>query len=115
GKQAAQFSHRPRVRSIAGQADRRRSKLTGGRATISKGPEQGSGDDLRLWRKGGFIHCPKRQKPLEYRPFSRVSDANRFAMEELPPERLGGICMETDGLRVDSGGIRKLYESEAYP
>jgi hypothetical protein len=36
-------------------------------------------------------------------------------MEELSPERLGGICVEADELRFDSDGIRKLYESEAYP
>jgi len=36
-------------------------------------------------------------------------------MEELSPERLGGTCMETDEFRLDGDGIRKLYESEAYP
>ena len=56
-----------------------------------------------------------RRKPLEYKPFKYASEAIRYAMEELPRERLGGICMETDELRFDSGGIRKLYESEAYP
>jgi hypothetical protein len=36
-------------------------------------------------------------------------------MEELSPERLGGTCIETDEFRLDGDGIRKLYESEAYP
>jgi len=36
-------------------------------------------------------------------------------MEELSSERRGGIQMETDELRFDGAGIRKLYESEAYP
>jgi hypothetical protein len=33
----------------------------------------------------------------------------------VSPERSRGICMETDELRFDNAGIRKLYESEAYP
>ena len=56
-----------------------------------------------------------RRRPLEYRSFPRASDAIRYVMEELSPERLGGICMEADEVRFDSDGIRKLYESEAYP
>jgi hypothetical protein len=56
-----------------------------------------------------------RRKPLEYKFFPYAKDAIRFAMEELSPERLGGTCMETDEFRLDGDGIRKLYESEAYP
>ena len=56
-----------------------------------------------------------RRKPLEYRFFPYARDAIRFAMEELSPERLGAICIETDDLRLDGDGIRKLYESDAYP
>jgi Arc/MetJ-type ribon-helix-helix transcriptional regulator len=56
-----------------------------------------------------------RRKPLEYRPFEYASEAIRYAMEELPSERLGGICMETEEQRFNGEGIRKLYESEAYP
>jgi hypothetical protein len=56
-----------------------------------------------------------RRKPLEYRSFPCASEAIRYVMEELSPERLGGICMEADEKRFDRDGIRKLYESEAYP
>jgi len=56
-----------------------------------------------------------RRKPLEYKSFPYARDAIRFAMEELSPERLGAICIETDDLRLDGDGIRKLYESDAYP
>src|ERR671921_166280 len=56
-----------------------------------------------------------RRKPLEYRPFRAASDAIRYVMEELAPERLGGICMEVEERRFDRDGIRKLYESSEYP
>ena len=56
-----------------------------------------------------------RRKLLEYKSFPYARDAIRFAMEELSPERLGAICIETDDLRLDGDGIRKLYESDAYP
>src|SRR5882672_1742761 len=56
-----------------------------------------------------------RRKPLEYRSFPSASEAIRYAMEDLPPGRLGGICMEADEKRYDGEGIRNLYESDAYP
>jgi hypothetical protein len=56
-----------------------------------------------------------RRKPLEYKFFPYARDAIRFAMEELSPEWLGAVCIETDDLRLDGDGIRKLYESDAYP
>jgi hypothetical protein len=56
-----------------------------------------------------------RRKPLEYRPFPMARDAIRYVMEELAPERLGGICMEVEEKRFDHDGIRELYESAAYP
>jgi hypothetical protein len=56
-----------------------------------------------------------RQKPLEYKSFQFARDAIRYAMEQLSPERLGGICMEIDERRYGSDEIRTLYESEAYP
>jgi hypothetical protein len=56
-----------------------------------------------------------RRKPLEYRSFECASDAIRFVMEELPPERRGGVSMEIDDNRFDAEGIRGLYQSEAYP
>jgi len=56
-----------------------------------------------------------RRKPLQYRSFEFASDAIRYLMEELPPERLGGVCLEIDELRFDADGIRNLYQSAAYP
>ena len=56
-----------------------------------------------------------RRQPLGYRRFSAASEAIRFAMEELPPELLLGAYLEVDEVRFDGDGIRRLYESEAYP
>ena len=55
------------------------------------------------------------KKALRYIPFVLASDAIRFAMEELTSARRGGICLEVIDERFDSTGIRRLYESEAYP
>jgi hypothetical protein len=66
--------------------------------------------DLFLSRSGF-----SRRKPLEYRQFPLARDAIRYVMEELDPERLGGVCMEVEEKRFDRDGIRGLYESAAYP
>jgi hypothetical protein len=50
-----------------------------------------------------------------YRRFSTAAEAIRFAIEELPSERLSGACLEVDEARFDGGGIRKLYDSVDYP
>jgi len=55
------------------------------------------------------------KKALRYIPFILASDAIRYAMEELASARRGGICLEVNDERFDSTGIRRLYESEAYP
>jgi hypothetical protein len=56
-----------------------------------------------------------RRQPLGYRRFDRAADAIRFAIEELPPERLLGAYLEVDEERFDGDGIRRLYESVDYP
>jgi hypothetical protein len=56
-----------------------------------------------------------RRQPLGYRRFARVADALRFAMEDLPPEALLGSYLEIEEQRFDSHGMRRLYESAAYP
>jgi hypothetical protein len=55
------------------------------------------------------------RRPLGYRRFVRAADAIRFAIEEMAPQLLAGACLEVDEVRFDGAGIRRLYESEAYP
>jgi hypothetical protein len=50
-----------------------------------------------------------------YRRFDRAADAIRFAMEDLPPKLLQGICLEVHEMRLDSTDIRRLYASAAFP
>ena len=56
-----------------------------------------------------------RRQPLEYRRFVRAADAVRFAIEEMPPQMLQSVSLEVDEVRFDGEGIRRLYESAAYP
>lgn len=55
------------------------------------------------------------RRPLGYRRFARAADAIRFAIEEMPPQLLVSACLEVDETRFDGAGIRRLYESDAYP
>jgi hypothetical protein len=55
------------------------------------------------------------RRPLGYRRFARAADAIRFAIEEMPPQLLVNACLEVDEVRFDGAGIRRLYESDAYP
>jgi len=50
-----------------------------------------------------------------YRRFDRAADAIRFAIEDLPPKLLRGICLEVEEMRFDSTDIRRLYASAAFP
>ena len=50
-----------------------------------------------------------------YRRFARAADAIRFAIEELPTERLNGAFLEVNEERFDGPGIRRLYERSDYP
>lgn len=54
-------------------------------------------------------------RPMGYRRFARAADAIRFAIEDLPPELLLSAYLEVKAARFDCDGIRRLYESAAYP
>ena len=56
-----------------------------------------------------------RRQSYGYMRFDRAADAIRFAMERLPPKLLVGACLEVDEVRIDSHGIRRLYDSVDYP
>ncbi len=56
-----------------------------------------------------------RREPVGYGRFARAADAIRFAIEELPAELLPNACLEVDEEIFDHDGIRRLYESDAYP
>ena len=56
-----------------------------------------------------------RRQPLGYRRFARAADAIRFAIEEMAPQLLRSACLQVDEDRFDNQGIRRLYESAAYP
>jgi hypothetical protein len=56
-----------------------------------------------------------RRPSYGYMRFERAADAIRFAMEQLPPKLLVGACLEVDEVRIDSHGIRRLYDSVDYP
>ena len=47
--------------------------------------------------------------------FARAAYAIRFAIEELPADRLSATCLEVDEQTFDGDGIRRLYDSEDYP
>jgi hypothetical protein len=56
-----------------------------------------------------------RRQSYGYIRFDRAADAIRFAIERLPPKLLVGACLEVDEARIDSQGIRHLYDSVDYP
>ena len=56
-----------------------------------------------------------RRQHLGYRRFARAADAIRFAIEDMAPQLLRSACLQVEEERFDSQGIRRLYESDAYP
>jgi hypothetical protein len=56
-----------------------------------------------------------RPHAYRYRRFSRMSEAIRFAIEELPATVFVGTYLEVDEQRFSSTEIRRLYESSDYP
>ena len=56
-----------------------------------------------------------KRQPLGYGRFARAAYAIRFAIEELPADRLSVTCLEVDGQIFDRDGIRRLYDSKDVP
>ena len=75
--------------------------------------------ELFDYSTAGELNSNKRRtfgrRPMGYRRFARAADAIRFAIEEMPPQLLVSACLEVDEVRFDGAGIRRLYESDAYP
>jgi len=65
------------------------------------------------------LYLPKdrrfRNAPLAYKRFERAADAVRYALEEVPSERLASVFLEVEDERFDGKAIRALYDSEDYP
>ena len=57
----------------------------------------------------------KGTRGMRYRRFATAAEAIRFAIEELAPELLVGSHLEVEEERFDCDGIRRLYDSAAYP
>jgi hypothetical protein len=56
-------------------------------------------------RKGGIAH----------KRFNSTAKAVQWAIEELSPNLLSATYLEVDEQRFDGEGIRRLYNSTAYP
>jgi hypothetical protein len=57
----------------------------------------------------------KFKRGVGYRRFTSAAEAVRFAIEELHPDLLRGASLEVLEERFDRDGIRRLYDSDAYP
>jgi hypothetical protein len=55
------------------------------------------------------------RQPVGFGRFARAADAIRFAIEELPPELLLEAQLRVAEETFDGNGIRRLYDSSAYP
>jgi hypothetical protein len=58
---------------------------------------------------------PSRREAFGYKRFAQAAEAIRFAVEDLPSERLVGAFLEVDEQRYGCNEIRDLYESAEYP
>lgn len=61
--------------------------------------------------KGAKTH----QKSIEYRRFSKASEAIRFAVEDIPSNLLQGCSLEVDETTYVGLAIRGLYDSSEFP
>lgn len=72
--------------------------------------DRGMNVDRYCMKAGGF-----RRQSLDYRGFACAAEAIRFAIEDFPPQLLGGTYLEVDESRYRSGEIRRLYDGADYP
>lgn len=54
-------------------------------------------------------------RQMRYRRFETAAQALQFAMEEMPPPVLLGVCLEVEEERFGVEEMRSLYRSAAYP
>ncbi|WP_245294851.1 hypothetical protein [Rhizobium rhizosphaerae] len=52
---------------------------------------------------------------IRYRRFSTVTEALRFAIEEMPASQLRGSCLEVEEQRFNGAQIRSLYDAGQIP
>lgn len=71
------------------------------------------------YQSEAVLYCSKKSKGkssgLTIRRFSHASDAIRYAIEELTPERLASCSIEVDDDRIFGKEIRPLYDSADFP
>jgi hypothetical protein len=56
-----------------------------------------------------------KHRGVGYKRFDTAAEAIRYAIEQMPPELLGGAYLEVDEDRFDGAGMRELYASSRYP
>jgi hypothetical protein len=71
------------------------------------------------YQSEAVLYCSKsgkrRSGALTIRRFTHASDAIRYAIEELTPERLASCSIEIDDDRLFGKEIRPLYDSDEFP
>ena len=56
-----------------------------------------------------------RGAPVAFQRFATTAEAIKFAIESLPPQLLHGAVIEVSDERLDSAGMRELYDHASFP